>query len=267
MNKSTHPLKPLLRWAGSKHRLIPDLAGLMPIGFETYIEPFAGSAALFFASRPKKAVLSDINAELINFYRKIRAHPTDFHSALTVLDGCAQSYDEIRTLFNTSSDPDIRAATFWYLNRQCFNGLYRTSRSGEFNVPRGSKLPPMPSSEQTRDCAAQLSRARLVHSDYEAVIDSAERGDFVYVDPPYRRHSTRDRGEYGEGAMKDSDMDRLLGAVRRAERRGVKLLVSYNVNLASELPGWKVRSVNSRYLISADTKMRRPMVEFIANNY
>ena len=258
---------PLLRWAGSKQRLLPQLLLKVPRKFGRYIEPFAGSAAFFWALRPKKATLSDINSELINFFERVRLEPEALHGALQSIPDSKNAYYEVRSALSGIVEPTERAVAFWYLNRRCFNGLYRTNRNGGFNVPYGSKIPPIPSLETTRAWSGKLKTVRVVCSDFEKIVDSAERGDFAYIDPPYLRHSKRDRGEYGIGALKDNEMDRLLAAVRRADKKGVRVLISYNASLERELPRWNHCSISNRFLISADPSKREKITETACWNY
>lgn len=260
-------LRPLLRWAGSKQRLLPALVNRAPPSINRYFEPFAGSASLFFALQPKRATLSDINSDLVNFYRCLKVDPERIYSALVALPRTRVAYLECRAAYIDASGKEERAALFWYLNRHCFNGLFRTSRAGKFNVPYGSKLPPLPSFTQVNDCVRALRRASVRREDFEVVINEAGPDDFIYVDPPYRRASSRDRGEYGPGAMCDSEIARLISALMAADRRGVKVLLSYNCDLAEHLPGWKHDVINGRHLISADPGKRVRINEYTARNY
>lgn len=261
------PLRPLLRWAGSKRRLLAALESQMPKAFGRYIEPFAGSAALYFSSRPRQAIVSDLNPELFNFYRQLKKEPALLHEQASKLKSNESNYLRIRNKFNSESDGFKRAVFFWYLNRNCFNGLYRTNMDGIFNVPFGDRLSVFPSLDATLACSRQLKSASVKQGDYEEIIDLADKGDFLYVDPPYKRFSNRSRGEYGPGAMEDSDLGRLVTAVLRASTRGVRILISYNDDIRDLLPGWTGRSINTRYSISANPTMRTPVVEYFFRNY
>ncbi|QWP78115.1 Dam family site-specific DNA-(adenine-N6)-methyltransferase [Lysobacter sp. K5869] len=260
-------IKPILRWAGSKQRLLPSLSARCPRVFNKYYEPFAGSAVLFFHLDPRRAMLADVNPDLINFYRVLKRDPDSLHELVSNISVGERAYLRIRKRFAEESDPKLRAGYFWYLNRNCFNGLYRTNRDGYFNVPLGKKLPPMPSIDHARACAKRLRKASLRASDYEKVIGEATDGDFIYVDPPYRRASSRDRGEYGPGAMEDADLHRLMSALQKASDRGALILFSYNADVSAHLPGWRHEIVNGRYLISADPQRRRPISEYTSYNY
>lgn len=260
-------VKPVLRWAGSKQRLLPALSERCPLKFNKYFEPFAGSAVLFFSLSPRRARLSDVNEDLINFYRQLKRYPEKLHRVTSRLSVDEDTYIKIRSRFSKENDAWLRAKYFWYLNRACFNGLYRTSKAGVFNVPFGAKLPPMPTAQHANACAKQLRKASVCVADYEETIDEAGDGDFVYVDPPYKRASTRDRGEYGPGAMADSDLSRLLSAVRRASDRGAKILFSYNSDISADLPDWNHEVVSGRFLISADPSKRQSISEYTSRNY
>ncbi|MGN7920181.1 DNA adenine methylase [Lysobacter sp. 22409] len=260
-------VKPILRWAGSKQRLLPALSARCPRVFNRYYEPFAGSAVLFFFLGPRRARLADVNTDLVNFYKALKRDPDGIYKVVSKIPIDDTSYRVIRRRFAEESDQQRRAAYFWYLNRNCFNGLYRTNRDGVFNVPFGKKLPPLPTLEHVRACAKKLRKASLRVADYEKTIDEASDGDFIYVDPPYKRASSRDRGEYGPGAMGDSDIMRLMSALRRASDRGALILFSYNADVSDLLPGWCHEVVNGRYLISADPEKRRPISEYTSYNY
>ncbi|WP_373695689.1 DNA adenine methylase [Stenotrophomonas sp. C1657] len=263
----TEAVKPVLRWAGSKQRLIPALVRAAPKAFNRYFEPFSGSAALFFAMRPRLATLSDSNRDLINFYIQMRRAPMDMFEVTSSLGQNLDEYLSVRQRFNQESDNFTRACLFYYLNRTCFNGLFRTNKQGGFNVPMGSKLPNWPSVAQFMTCAHALEGVDLIFSDYESVIDRAKHRDFLYVDPPYARGSTRDRGEYGAGAMGDADLPRLIASLRRADSRGVLILLSYNSSLRDSFPDWNHAENGGRYLISADPGRRVRMKEYSSSNY
>lgn len=224
--KSSLPL-PLLRWAGSKRKLIPQLLRNVPLVYNTYVEPFAGSACLFFAARPSTAILGDKNEELVATYKTLRSHPLLTYRALATLPTDRSSYYRIRDDEPPTLDPIPTAARFIYLNRHCFNGVYRTNRSGRFNVPYGSRLGVIPSQTQFLRCAIALRSAELRSDDFALVSASAEEGDFLYLDPPYAKRGARDRGEYGCSSFSVSDIERLSVVLERAHQRGVTFLLSY----------------------------------------
>ena len=134
------PIRPLLRWAGSKRKLLSRLAPFWNPGrHRRYIEPFAGSACLFFELRPEKAILGDTNRELIHLYRAVRVSPESLFYRLAHIRRDARTYYRWRAIDPLRTDPETRALRFLYLNRNCFNGIYRTNVDGDFNVPFGGK--------------------------------------------------------------------------------------------------------------------------------
>jgi DNA adenine methylase len=182
---------PVVKWVGGKTKLLPELLARMPDQFARYYEPFAGGAALFFRVAPERAVLADSNPDLIGLYTWLSR---DAAGVIRRLEHhrsahCESHYYATRTRWNdrelhwSSAD---RAATFIYLNKTCFNGLWRVNRAGAFNVPIGRYTdPPICVPQALRAAAAVLGRADLRYGDYRAAVADARRGDFAYFDPPY----------------------------------------------------------------------------------
>src|SRR6267154_5993684 len=204
LDQSEAPTTPIFRWAGSKRKLVPLLLECVP-SFGRYIEPFAGSACLFFALRPRKAVLGDFNEELMNAYWAVRAHPVELARRIWLMPQSTEHYYQLRKQTSPFQKVD-RAARFVYLNHFCFNGVYRTDRQGRFNVPRGTKMGQMPSANTFERCASMLRRTVLHTGDFEECLADIRVNDFVYLDPPYTKPERRTRGEYGYGAFGQSDM-------------------------------------------------------------
>jgi DNA adenine methylase len=222
-------VRPPIRWAGSKRSLLPWLAKLAPTEFDRYVEPFAGSAALFFALAPASAQLGDINEDLVRFYRVLSSRPGAVARAMSRFAPDGDDYYRVRSLSVTGLSDTMAAARFLYLNRFCFNGVYRTNRKGEFNVPRGSKTGAVPQLEELHSAARMLRRADIHVADFETTLDAARPGDFVYIDPPYFTRRGIKPGEYGYGSLVGADdMRRLAAAVVRLSGRGVRYLLSYS---------------------------------------
>ncbi len=221
------PTDPILRWAGSKRALLGELSRWAPPSFERYIEPFAGSACLFFALAPTRAILGDLNAELIAFYRQLRRRPRPVAGVLEQLPRDPESYYAIRALQPADLPPDARAARFLYLNRMAFNGVYRTNRHGHFNVPVGRRVGAFPTVERLVRCARMLRGAELVPGDFQQTLSHVAAGDFVYLDPPYSRSSHGNYGVYGYGSFDRREIDRLTRALHEIDRRGATFLLSY----------------------------------------
>lgn len=219
-------LDPVLKWAGGKRWLVHAHADLFPTEFGTYLEPFLGSAAVFFRLRPKRSVLSDRNCALIDTYRALRNDPQGVRQALQQLheQHCKEFYYSVR---KEVPDSEIqKAARFIYLNRTCWNGLYRVNRKGEFNVPIGTKNTVVLPTDDFDQVSKLLKRAKLLAGDFSSVIDLATENDFLFVDPPYTtKHNLNGFLKYNEILFSWADQERLHNAVIQAANRGVKILV------------------------------------------
>jgi len=223
----TPTVEPFLKWAGGKRWLVRRHWNLFPPNYKRYVEPFVGSGAVFFHLQPKRAILGDRNSELIDTYRAVRAYPRDIARILKRYHQRhnAKFYYAMRG--TTPVTPVERAARFIYLNRVCWNGLYRVNRNGTFNVPIGTKTRVISPDEDFALYSATLSKAMLYHADFETLIDKATDGDFVFVDPPYTvRHNLNGFRKYNEVLFTWSDQIRLRDAVRRAIRRGAKVVMT-----------------------------------------
>lgn len=184
---STIASRPFLKWAGGKTQLLPSLLPLVPQKFNTYLEPFLGGGALFFALAPKKAILSDANPELINVYTQIRDHLNSVIKCLAPYQNDKELFYHVRSLNWQDLDPAEAAARFIFLNRTCFNGLYRVNRTGQFNVPFGNyKNPKILDKDLLKSASNALSKCEIINADYKDVVTShAKEGDFIFFDPPY----------------------------------------------------------------------------------
>lgn len=216
-----------LRWAGSKKKLIPRLEQFWTPNYSRYVEPFAGSACLFFAVAPTSAVLGDNNRELINVYRVLRKDPERMHRRLIGIPREKDSYYRWRAKDPRKLDAETRALRFVYLNHNCFNGIYRTNVGGNFNVPFGSKLATYLSRQEFVGCSDALSGVKLVAGDFEDTLANVTRGDFVYLDPPYAVSSRRVFREYGRKPFATDDVERLGAELERIHKLGAHFVVSY----------------------------------------
>lgn len=260
---------PLLRWAGSKKKLVPQLVQAAPGAMRRYIEPFAGSAVLFLRLQPKKAILSDINEALIDAYRIVRERPDAVWKMAQSWPTDEAFYYELRAIDPSKLSDVRRAARFVYLNRFCFNGVYRTNQQGQFNVARGSGHLGIPTKHMFRTFAEQLSNADLRCTDFTKTVARAGKGDFLYLDPPYAVPNTRDRGEYGPGSFKECDLDRLATDVNGASMRGANVLVSYadRPGLEDLFSGWKMKKLEVTRNVCGFAGSRRRAAEVLISNY
>lgn len=200
---------------------------LFPVSYGRYIEPFLGGGAVFFDLKPQKAILSDLNGELVECYQQVRDNPCEL---VELLKGhqdkhCKEHYYEVRQEVPTTAL--ARAARFLYLNRTCWNGLYRVNLKGEFNVPMGTKTNVLLPSDDFESTSKQLSNATISKCDFEETLNKAENGDLVYIDPPYTvKHNYNGFLKYNESIFKWEDQERLHAAALRAKKRGANVLIS-----------------------------------------
>jgi DNA adenine methylase len=220
---------PFLRWAGSKRRLLPILQTFWTKKHKRYVEPFAGSACLFFAIKPPKAILGDLNPELIATFIEVKYRIAAVLEELKALrPEDREEYKRLRAIDISTMTPPARAARFIYLNRYCFNGIYRTNLLGQFNVPySGVRCGNLPPDEIFQKCASRLRRARLVNGDFENVLKHAEKGDLVYMDPPFAVRARRVFREYDPSTFTSGDIARLRRWMERLNAARINFVVSY----------------------------------------
>lgn len=260
-----------LRWAGSKRLILPKLAKYCPSTIKRYVEPFAGSARLFFALEPQRAVLGDLNEELIRTMRAVRRDVDLVLAAVRRLPLGKEAYYEIRRIDpRPLSDAEV-AGRFIYLNRYCFNGLFRTNMQGRFNVPyaapKQGRL--LPIAENAIVEAAQLlRRAMLVHGDFETTLAQVRDGDFVYLDPPYAVERRRVFSEYLPGSFSGEDLARLSKCLEGLEERGAYFVISYADSKEARdlLRRWAPKRVHTPRHIAGFAAGRRGAYELIATN-
>lgn len=258
---------PLLRWAGSKRKLLPLLMAYSPSEFKRYVEPFAGSACLFFALRPRQAILGDINAELLETYSTVRSHPRLVARKARSWNSSRTHYYAIRRRVPQELQPVERAARFVYLNRRCFNGVYRTNRRGAFNVPRGVRTGRFPDERTFYRCSVALRGTEFRSGDFENCLSDVRKGDFVYLDPPYS--VTRPRfGEYGYGCFGDPDLERLAACLKRIDSVGATFLVSYSDSgeFRDLIQEWNCITLRVRRHVAGFARHRATVSEILASN-
>jgi DNA adenine methylase len=182
---------------------------------------------LFFELAPKVAVLGDSNKELIEVYRVVRDEPERLYKRLCRIRRDLQTYRRWRSLKPVSLDRETRALRLLYLNRNCFNGIFRTNKDGEFNVPMGTRIGKYPSKDDLLDCSRLLQNTTLVAGDFVKTVERVKAGDFVYLDPPYAVISRRIFREYGKKTFSTSDVPRLSECLTEIVKQRADFLVSY----------------------------------------
>lgn len=260
-------ITPFLKWAGGKRWLVENHLSLFPKQYARYIEPFVGSASVYFSLKPSRAILGDDNKELIETYMTVRDHWEQVEAELRFHDlhHSSEHYYQIR-----DSKPRLawkRAARFIYLNRTCWNGLYRVNQKGQFNVPIGTKTKVLMESDNFKAVAAQLKKSRLIAGDFEDVIDKAGDGDFIFADPPYTAlHNNNGFIKYNEQLFGWFDQIRLKDALVRAKARGASVLMT-NANHVSIVDlyrtGFKIDTVTRQSVIAGDADARKKTSELV----
>lgn len=261
---------PPLKWAGGKRWFMAKYKDLLPRSFNAYYEPFLGSGAVFFNARPKKAILSDINEELINLYRVIRDMPVELTIKMQTHQRkhSADYYYKVRAQ-KPRTDLNEAARTL-YLNRTCWNGLYRVNLNGVFNVPKGTKDKVVMDSDNFELLSIVLSKSTILCQDFEQTLDEAKRGDFAFIDPPYTvAHNNNGFVKYNQHLFRWEDQIRLRDAVDRAAYRGVKVLVTNaaHPSVMDLYAGLKQSVVDRAGIISGDCKNRGRYEELVVTSY
>jgi len=262
-------VRSFLRWAGSKRLLVDDLAAYFPAEASRYVEPFAGSACLFFHLEPNHALITDLNKELISLYQALQRDTELVLEAFRRLRRGEKAYYAVRKM-NPRTLSNVEAAgRFLYLNRYCFNGLFRTNQAGVFNVPYGPPRRPLVTFEnRVRDAARILRRAEFRAVDFEVTVSEVREGDFVYLDPPYVVKETPVFLDYLATPFTRKDVARLDAALGRIDSVGAFFLLSYaDSEEARKLARkWHRRRVTSRRNIAGFAGARKLAGELLVTN-
>lgn len=262
--------KPFLKWAGGKSRLVPEILARFPARFGRYHEPFLGGGAVFFALDPASALLSDINQELIDAYRTVRDDVAGVIASLRQHQATSEHFYRVRQLDPESLNVRDGCARTVFLNRTCFNGLYRVNRQGRFNVPFGRHVNPKICDEANLQAVAQVLRDHAIEQRCAFdVMDSAKRGDLVYFDPPYVPVSkSASFTSYTKQGFGPAEQERLADVFHALDRRGVWLVLS---NADTEFTrrlyaGYRIERVLCRRAINSRADRRGPVAEILVSN-
>jgi len=290
--------KPFLKWAGGKTQLLDDIEKLLPEDLSTsnftYLEPFVGSGAVLFwmlAKFPnmKKAVINDINEDLITTYKVIANHPNELISILDTLqneyhyldsdeDNKKAYYYEKRALYNTRKERAInQSALFIFLNRTCFNGLYRVNRNNEFNVPIGSyRKPTICDSENILSVSKALQRVEILSGDFEKTLQYANPNSLFYFDPPYKPlNGTSSFNSYAKDEFDDKEQIRLRDFCSKLDSLGHTWILSNsdvkNENLTNIFfddlfKDFDIRRIKAVRRINANASKRGELTELLITN-
>lgn len=275
----SNDISPFVKWAGGKKQLLGKLLERMPKSYNGYYEPFVGGGALFFEHQPKRAVINDVNPQLINVYRQLKHNVSTVISVINELDGqeCNKEfYLSMREKYNQKIsskelDEECAALTIW-INKHCFNGLYRVNSKGLFNVPYNNKK-----GGKSADVQNLLSintylneySVDILLGDFEVACSTVSKGDFVYFDSPYVPLSeTAHFTDYSSEGFTYKDHVRLSELFKKLDKKGVKVMLSnHDVDLVHELyAGYQIETVSVKRLINSDATKRTGQ-EVIITNY
>lgn len=267
---------PILKWAGGKRQLLSQIDEYLPKSFCKYIEPFVGGGALFFYLLPKDAILIDNNAELVNCYKVIQNRVKELIVSLNKHKNEKDYFYKIRNIdrnpedFKNLSDVE-RASRNIFLNKCCFNGLYRVNSKGEFNVPFGKyENPTFCDKENLIAVSKILKNIQIINGDFEECFKFAKEGDFIYFDPPYQPISTTANfTSYTKENFSMEDQVRLLKVYEELDNRGCKVMLSnsYNEFILDLYKKYDLKTVYARRAINSDASGRGQIKEVLIINY
>ena len=269
---------PVVKWVGGKRQLLDEIAPRLPKRITTYCEPFLGGGAVLFSLQPRNAIVNDLNADLMLVYEVIRDDVEFLIAALEQHENTAEYFYNIRDL---DRDKDAyremsaieRASRIIYLNKTCYNGLFRVNASGEFNSPFGHyKNPNIVNAPVLRAVSKYLTanNIQLLHIDFEEVLQRVPRGGFVYLDPPYDPVSdTASFTGYNRGGFGREEQERLKRCCDELAARGVRFLLSNSAtSFIKELyTGYTVEIVHAKRAINSDASKRGAVEEVLIRNY
>ena len=276
---STKVMSPVLKWAGGKTQLLEELMSKVPQTYNTYFEPFIGAGAFFLSLKPKSAVINDTNEQLINLYQQLKHSPSEIISIVNSLDEVAcdkNYYYKIRERYNqkiTSKelDPECAALMIW-INKHCFNGLYRVNSQGFFNVPYNNKVTGKSLDKDNVEAISRFLKEQnvtILCSDFENACKKVSPGDFVYLDSPYvPESSSADFTDYTKTGFSYEDHDRLADLFVRLDKLGAYVMLSNNdVPLVRELyREYNIEPLEVKRLINRNAA-KRSGKEVIVTNY
>lgn len=272
-NKS---LSPFIKWAGGKRQLLNEIKLRMPLTFERYFEPFLGGAAVLFEITPKFATVNDINSNLINTYNIIKDNPYQLINLLNEWDKVECDnlyYYHMREKYNDkikNEKYDIEmAALFIYLNKRCFNGLYRVNKHGLFNVPfNGKKNLNSIIEENILNISEYLKTISILNTDFEQAVKDAKKNDFIFFDSPYDSFDNKSFTNYTKNGFSTENHIRLANLFKKLDKKGCHLmLTNHNTKLINDLyKDYKIEIINAKRMINSNANNRIGQ-EVIITNY
>ena len=267
--------KPFIKWAGGKRQIIKELTDSLPKNYNRYFEPFIGGGALFFAVRPKNAYISDINPELINLYNTVK---NNTHSLIKDLRRYKNTETEFYKIRNLDRTPDYKnltniekAGRFIYLNKTCYNGLYRTNSKGQFNAPYGFyKNPNIIDEQNLKICSELLKETEIGLSDFSNIENKIKTRDFVYFDPPYIPiNKTSSFTKYYKDDFNTGSQIKLKELCDRLNKKNIYFMLSnsYNETALNLYKEYNIKKINAIRAINCKADKRGTINELIITNY
>ena len=266
---------PIVKWAGGKRQLLFEIQKNMPNLYNRYFEPFIGGGAVFFEIQPKNAYISDTNEELVNLYSVVQNRPNDLIEDLCRHENSKEYFFKIRSVDRESEYKQWsevqRASRFIYLNRTCFNGLYRVNSKGEFNVPFGNySTPKLVDAENILNCSQVLQKTEIKCADFSEILKYVKKDDFVYFDPPYV--PLNDTSSFTSYTKEGFDIDmqfKLRDVCNELDSKGVKFLLSNSdTKIINELYlSYNIKKVFASRAINAKAAGRGKITEVLVRNY
>ena len=268
--------EPILKWAGGKRSLIPNILSLFPKDYRSrvYHEPFFGGGALFFTIKPQRGSINDINPRLINFYRVVRDNPEELIKQASQYPYEKEAFYRIREHYNKTNLSNVEdAAITLYLNKTAFNGLYRVNSKGEFNVPFGRySNPTIVDKERIRAASKSLKNIEIIQTDFSYVVDGAEKGDLVYFDPPYLPVSgTANFTSYSSDGFSWDDQIRLRDVCIKLDEKEVLFVLSNSyveklIDYYKDVEAFRILTVKANRAINSKGTKRGPVNEALITN-
>lgn len=272
-------IKPFLKWAGGKRQLIPEIIKYVPAEYDTYFEPFIGAGALFFSLKPKKAHINDSNGQLINTYISVRDNIDVLIPLLKEHKqaNCEEYFYKIRAL---DREPDTfarltgaeKAARLIYLNKTCFNGLYRVNSQGHFNAPYGRYSNPTICDEAVLKAVSEYLRGNditITSGDFSEALDKAGKKSFVYIDSPYHSQKYTGFTDYQVGGFNEQEQVRLRQTFSELTGRGVKCLLSNSATpfILDLYKGFDIHILKAGRAINSNVSGRGKVNEVLVKNW
>ncbi|MDR0900915.1 MAG: DNA adenine methylase [Methanobrevibacter sp.] len=269
---------PVVKWVGGKRQLLSTLDKYIPSNFDAYCEPFIGGGALLFHLKPSVAIANDVNSELINMYKIIKSNVDELIDDLSTYKNEADYFYEIRSLDRNKKEyeklSDVKKASrLLYLNKTCFNGLFRVNKSGEFNTPFGRYKNPNIVNKTILMAVSDFFNENDVifyNFDFEKVLDKLEENTFVYLDPPYDPISdTSSFTGYNKGGFDKKEQARLKKSCDKLNSKGIKFLLSNsNTDFINELyKDYKIEKVKAKRSVNSVASKRGEIDEVLIRNY